>query len=72
MSSEQSVDGASPRETGSAAEQNPDAVMAFHRREEAKFTRTQIAIERVSDFFGSPLYFAFAIVFMAMWVGLNT
>lgn len=56
----------------SPAKENLDVLASFHEREEAKVKGLQLAIERVSDFFGSPAYFAFAVVFMVSWIGLNT
>ena len=56
----------------STTQGNLDVVASFHEREEAEVTQLQLAIERVSDFFGSPLYFAFAVLFMISWIGLNS
>ena len=61
-----------PAALSSPAKENLDVVAAFHEQEEAKITGWQLAIEKVSDFFGSPVYFAFAIVFMAAWIGVNS
>src|SRR3984957_12443752 len=44
----------------------------FKDREEEKISGLQLAIERVSRFFGSPAFFAFAVAFIVMWIAVNT
>ncbi len=44
----------------------------FKQDEEAKVSVAQQRIERISAFFGSPAYFAFAVLFVLAWIGINT
>jgi uncharacterized membrane protein len=55
----------------SSAKENLQVLDTFQDREEAQISGVQLAIERVSAFFGSPAYFAFAIAFIALWAGIN-
>jgi uncharacterized membrane protein len=57
---------------GGPAKDNLEVVASFHDREEAAISGMQQSIERVSAFFGSPWYFAFCVLFMVTWMGLNT
>ena len=43
----------------------------FRDGEDAQISGVQLLIERVSDFFGSPAYFAFAIAFIIVWMLIN-
>jgi uncharacterized membrane protein len=57
----------------SGSEQENLGVLAkFYDREDAETSRIQVAIERVSSFFGSPAYFGFAAVFIVAWIAINT
>ena len=56
----------------SSAKENLQLLDAFKDHEEQQASGVQLAIERVSYFFGSPAYFAFAIVFIIFWATLNT
>ncbi len=63
-----------PRESGdlsSTAKGNLELLAAFYEREDAKISGIQLLIERISSFFGSPAYFAFAIAFILAWVLFN-
>jgi uncharacterized membrane protein len=54
------------------AKENIELLSRFKDREEAQISGLQLAIERVSQFFGSPAFFAFAVAFIAAWIALNT
>ncbi|MDQ2736499.1 MAG: DUF1003 domain-containing protein [Pseudomonadota bacterium] len=54
-----------------AARENIELLAEYQEREEAQVSRLQFVIEAVSEFFGSPAYFAFVIVFIALWVLVN-
>jgi len=43
----------------------------FEVGEESRLSRTQALIERISKFFGSPAYFAFALAFIVIWILVN-
>jgi uncharacterized membrane protein len=58
-------------ELPTSAQENLDVVASFHEREDAKVSGLQLVIERISDFFGSPAYFAFAVAFIVLWIGAN-
>ena len=55
-----------------SAKDNLDVLAAIYERENAKVSRMQSVIERISDFFGSPAYLLFAVVFIVLWVLVNT
>lgn len=56
----------------SASEQeNLDRLAAAYERDDASVSGMQLAIERISAFFGSPAYFASAIAFIAGWIAVN-
>jgi uncharacterized membrane protein len=55
----------------SSAKENLDLLSRIKEGEEAQISGLQLAIERVSRFFGSPAYFAFAVVFIALWIAVN-
>jgi uncharacterized membrane protein len=56
----------------SSAKENLELLSHFKDGEEAQISGLQLAIERISRFFGSPAYFAFAVVFIALWIAVNT
>jgi uncharacterized membrane protein len=56
----------------SSAKENLELLSRFQDGEEAQISGIQLAIERISGFFGSPAYFAFVVVFIALWVVVNT
>ena len=70
MASNQNVP-PSPANLPSSAKENLEVLSQFKDREEAQISGLQLAIERVSRFFGSPAFFAFAVAFIAMWITLN-
>lgn len=57
--------------TGSAQE-NLEVMADIYERDDARVTPLRGAIERVSDFFGSPGYFVFAVAFVFAWIAVNT
>lgn len=56
----------------SSAKENLQLLDTFKDREEEQISGVQLAIERISAFFGSPAYFAFAVLFIIVWMTLNT
>ena len=50
---------------------NLDLLETFKQREETEISRAQQRIERISAFFGSPAYFAFAVLFILAWIAIN-
>ncbi len=56
--------------TGSAQE-NLEVMADIYERDDARVTPLRGAIERVSDFFGSPGYFVFAVAFVFAWIAVN-
>lgn len=57
--------------TGSAQE-NLEVMVDLYEKEDARVTPLRGAIERVSNAFGSPGYFLFAVAFVLAWVGFNS
>lgn len=55
----------------SSAKENLELLSRFQDHEESHVSGMQLAIERVSRFFGSPAYFAGAVAFMIMWISAN-
>ena len=55
----------------SSAKENIEVLSQFKDREEAQISGLQLAIERVSRFFGSPAFFAFSVAFIAAWICAN-
>jgi uncharacterized membrane protein len=55
----------------SSAKENLELLSRFKDREEAQISGLQLAIERVSRVVGSPAFFAFALVFIAIWIAMN-
>lgn len=54
-----------------AAKGNLELLTTFKDREAAQIPGAQLLIERISRFFGSPAYFAFAVVFIFAWMLVN-
>ena len=50
---------------------NLDLLETFKQAEEAEISGAQQLIERISAFFGSPAYFAFAVAFILAWIAFN-
>jgi uncharacterized membrane protein len=55
----------------SSTKENLEVLSQFKDSEEAQISGLQLAIERVSRIFGSPAFFLFALVFVAIWVIVN-
>ena len=68
---ERSEFGSEPDHLPSAAKENLDVLTTFYEREDSEVSGMQLAIERVSGFFGSPGYFAFGIAFIVLWALVN-
>jgi uncharacterized membrane protein len=68
-SSEQTVP--SSASLPSSTKENIELLSRFKDGEEAQVSGLQLAIERVSRFFGSPAFFAFALAFIATWIAVN-
>jgi uncharacterized membrane protein len=71
MSEENFSAGAQRAELPASAKENLEILSSFKQGEEAQISGVQAAIERISAFFGSPAYFAFAVIFIVVWVLLN-
>jgi uncharacterized membrane protein len=56
----------------SSAQENLELLSRFQDVEESQISGIQLAIERISGFFGSSAYFAFAVVFIVLWIIVNT
>ena len=54
-----------------SAKDNLELLTRFEAGEDAQVSGMQLLIERVSGFFGSPAYFAFALVFIVVWILAN-
>ncbi len=55
----------------SSTKENLELLSVFQDREEAQISGLQLAIERVSRFFGSPVFFTFVVAFIALWIAAN-
>jgi uncharacterized membrane protein len=55
----------------SSAKGNLELLTKFKDHEEAQISGIQLVIERISGFFGSPAYFAFAVAFIVIWMLVN-
>ena len=60
-----------PEELSTSAKGNLELLSSFKDREEAQISGVQLVIERISGFFGSAAYFAFAVAFIVVWVLAN-
>jgi uncharacterized membrane protein len=54
-----------------STKENLELLADFKDREEAQLSGAQLLIEKVSRFFGSPAYFAFAVTFIVAWILVN-
>jgi uncharacterized membrane protein len=50
---------------------NLELLSSFKDVEDAQISGVQLLIERISAFFGSPAYFAFAVAFIVLWMLIN-
>ena len=55
----------------SSAKGNLELLTRFEDGEDAQISGIQLLIERISGFFGSPAYFAFALAFICLWMLVN-
>ena len=55
-----------------SARDNLALLAKFEGVEDAQISGVQLLIERISAFFGSPAYFAFAVTFIALWMLANS
>jgi uncharacterized membrane protein len=70
----QSQQSAAPGTTGNlsaSAKDNLELLTTFKDGEDAQISGVQLLIERISAFFGSPAYFAFAVAFIVTWMLVN-
>jgi uncharacterized membrane protein len=58
-------------ELSPSAKDNLEILSTFKEREDAQISGVQLLIERVSAFFGSSAYFAFAVAFILIWMLVN-
>lgn len=56
----------------SSTKGNLELLARLTESEDAAISGMQLMIERISAFFGSPAYFAFAVCFIVLWVLVNT
>jgi len=62
---------AAASDLSSSAKGNIDVLASLYERENARVSGMQLAIERISAFFGSPAYLIFAVAFIVLWVLVN-
>lgn len=48
--------------------QNIEAVLDFYKREDQKISRSQWALERLSDFIARPVFLGLILLFVALWI----
>ena len=58
-------------ELSASEQENLDVLATYYEREDAELSGVQVVIERISAFFGSPAYFAFAVAFIVIWIAVN-
>jgi uncharacterized membrane protein len=58
-------------ELPSPAKENLELLAKFDDRKQSGVSGAQRVIERISAFFGSPAYFIFSVVFIALWIIVN-
>jgi uncharacterized membrane protein len=61
-----------PADLPSSAKENLELLSRFQDHEDSHVSGMQLAIERISRFFGSPAYFAGAVAFIVLWMAINT
>ena len=66
-----SADSSASKTLPSSAKENLEVLSNFKDREEAQLSNLQLGIERISQFFGSPPFFAFAVLFIVAWIAFN-
>jgi uncharacterized membrane protein len=68
----QSLLSENPESLSSLAKENIAVLAEISEREDARVSGIQFAIEKISGFFGSPVYFACVLAFILVWVAVNT
>jgi len=58
-------------ELSPTAKDNLELLTHLEDGEDAQISGVQLLIERISAFFGSPAFFAFAVAFIVLWALLN-
>ena len=53
---------------GDQISQNIEAVVGFYTREDNKISRSQRALERVSDFIARPVFLGLILLILALWI----
>lgn len=66
-----SLPGKPPEPVSYLISQNIEAILEFYKREEDKIGRSQRLAETVSELVGRPLFLAFIIGFVALWILAN-
>ncbi len=61
-----------PEPEHNAIGQNIDTILAFYQRGEQKINRSQRSIEYISGLMGRPMFLGSILLFVPLWVGLNT
>jgi uncharacterized membrane protein len=69
--SQQSEASGKTGDLSSSAKGNLELLTSFKDGEDAQISGVQLLIERISAFFGSPAYFAFAVAFIVIWMLAN-
>jgi uncharacterized membrane protein len=69
---QKSVAPATSNKLSSSAKDNLELLASFEDGEDAQISGGQLLIERVSAFFGSAAYFAFALAFIVIWMLVNS
>jgi uncharacterized membrane protein len=54
-----------------STKENLELLADFKDHEEAQLSGSQLLLENVSRFFGSPAYFAFSLAFIGAWILVN-
>lgn len=54
-----------------SAQDNLELIADMAEREDARVDPVRALIERISNFFGTPRYFVFALLFIVLWVAVN-
>lgn len=65
------MDDSNSDKLSSSAKGNLELLKRFEDGEDAQISGAQQLIERISAFFGSPAYFAFAVAFIVFWMLAN-
>jgi uncharacterized membrane protein len=58
-------------ELPASAQENLELIADMSEKEDAQVDPLRALIERVGNFFGTPLYFIFALAFIVVWIVVN-